>query len=77
MIARKATTPDRWLRIDYDWSTYWSNGPDEIKEALHEPLPPPSSVRTLEDMTPEEIEALEELYSAPVSCRELLPAFRS
>lgn len=72
----KPATPNSWFRIDYDWSTYWSNGPDEIKEALHTPLPAPSSVRTLDDMTPDEIKALETRYNCPVACREPPPALR-
>jgi len=53
-------------KSDYVWSKYWSAGPTELENALTVLLPPPSPVRTLDDMDETEIRGLEARYGCKV-----------
>lgn len=62
---------------DHGWSRYWSNGPEQVAQALAAPPVPVYGVRTLEDMNRSEIEAIEARYRCQVAGRESLPAFQN
>lgn len=66
-----------WFTADHSLARYWSNGPDDVAKAMRQPIAPTFEARTLEDMSREEIEALEAHYRCPVAGRDSLPAFRS
>jgi hypothetical protein len=66
----------KWHAADQGWGTYWSNGPEQVANALSEAPTPIYGVRTLDDMSKAEVEALEAQYG-PVVQRDRLPAFRS
>jgi hypothetical protein len=51
---------------DHSWSRYWSTGPEQIQDALQAPHYHPSEVRTLADMTEDEINELEKTTGCKV-----------
>lgn len=56
-----------WFNTDHQWSRYWSNGAEQIADALKRaPDMGPGEIRTLSDMSENEIAELEKRYGCQV-----------
>jgi len=61
------------FQSDNVYSKYWSTGPEHIDAAMHDPNPKPGRVKTVQDMSEQEIEQLEQQYGCKVNRNPLTP----